>query len=90
MPPQSPQRSHLPHLKPVRLDLICVPNGIRTRAAALKARNWAFVGAFQDLSLSFEICCDLRFHATRSRWVRWADPHSLLRCASSMLPRSED
>ena len=36
----------------------CVPNGVRTRAAALKARNWAFFDTFQDLSFSAETCCD--------------------------------
>jgi hypothetical protein len=36
----------------------CVPNGVRTRAAALKVRNWAFFDTFQDLSFSAETCCD--------------------------------
>ena len=38
--------------------LIRVPNGIRTRAAALKARIPASCDGFQDLSLSAETCCD--------------------------------
>jgi integrase len=35
-----------------------VPNGVRTRAAALKARNWAFFDSLQDVSLSAETCSD--------------------------------
>ena len=35
-----------------------VPNGIRTRVAALKARNSAFLDAFQDLLLLIETCFD--------------------------------
>jgi hypothetical protein len=35
-----------------------VPNGIRTRAAALKARNSASLDTFQGLSLSAETCYD--------------------------------
>jgi hypothetical protein len=42
----------------LRLVRSGIPNGIRTRAAALKARAWAFFDTFQHLSLSAESCCD--------------------------------
>ena len=42
---------------PVKADLILIPNGIRTRVAALKARNSAFLEVFQDLLLLTETYC---------------------------------
>jgi hypothetical protein len=39
-------------------EMSSVPNGIRTRAAALKARNSAFLDVFQDLLLLTETYFD--------------------------------
>ena len=41
-----------------RGSALYIPNGIRTRAAALKARNAALFDASQDLSLSAETSSD--------------------------------
>jgi hypothetical protein len=49
----------LSRVRPVRGRLVSgSPDGIRTRATALRARNRASFDSFRDLSIAAEICCD--------------------------------